>query len=48
RWHLEQTLVDPEGDGAWRLRASVDIEAALAEGAPSLQFEGLGPIDTET
>jgi hypothetical protein len=48
RWHIEQTLVDPEGDGAWRLRASVDIETALADGAPSLQFEGLGPIDNAT
>jgi hypothetical protein len=45
RWVITQQLVDPAGDGEWRLVAAVDLELALAEGAPTLQLEHLGPLE---
>ncbi len=42
RWTIEQTIVDPAGDGEWRLVASVDLDAAIAEGAPTLQLDRIG------
>jgi superfamily II RNA helicase len=45
RWLLTQRLVDPEGDGDWRFVASVDLAAAIADGAPTLVLEQLGPFD---
>jgi hypothetical protein len=44
RWVITQRLVDPDGDGEWRFVAVVDLELALAEGAPTLQLERLGPL----
>ncbi|RRJ86162.1 DUF3516 domain-containing protein [Gulosibacter macacae] len=31
-WDVEQTLVDPDGDHAWRIRAEVDLGASVEEG----------------
>ncbi|SJM67678.1 RNA helicase [Gulosibacter sp. 10] len=31
-WDVEQTLVDPAGDHAWRIRAEVDLEESAARG----------------
>ena len=42
RWVATQRLADPAGDGEWRFVATVDIELAMAEGAPTLQMESLG------
>ena len=44
RWVITQQLVDPAGDGEWRLIASVDLATAETEGAPTLQLEQLGPF----
>ncbi len=33
RWRVEQTIDDPAGDHDWRIRAEVDLEASVAEGA---------------
>jgi superfamily II RNA helicase len=46
RWRIEQTIVDPADDREWRFVASVDLEAALAEGAPTLRLEQLGTFST--
>jgi hypothetical protein len=43
RWRIEQTLADPAGDGEWRLIATVDLDAAMTDGAPTLHLEHLGP-----
>jgi hypothetical protein len=45
RWTITQRLSDPAGDGEWRFVATVDLEVAKAEGAPTLQLETLGSID---
>jgi hypothetical protein len=45
RWVVTQQLVDPAGDGEWRLVAAVDLELAESEGAPTLQLEHLGPLE---
>jgi hypothetical protein len=42
RWVVTQQLVDPAGDGEWRFVAEVDLEAALADGAPTLRLVSLG------
>lgn len=42
RWVVEQRLADPAGDGEWRFVASVDLDAAVADGAPTLVLEALG------
>jgi hypothetical protein len=42
RWLITQRLADPAGDGEWRFVATVDLEAAMSEGAPSLVLEQLG------
>jgi hypothetical protein len=42
RWRVEQTLVDPAGDGEWRLTAVVDLEQAEIDGAPTLRLDRLG------
>lgn len=44
RWIVTQRLADPDGDGDWRLVASVDLATALDEGAPALQLEQIGPF----
>jgi hypothetical protein len=44
RWLVTQRLADPEGDGEWRLTASVDLAAALADGAPTLTLESISPF----
>jgi superfamily II RNA helicase len=41
-WRIEQTLADPAGDGEWRVVATVDVEAALLDGAPTLQLVSIG------
>jgi hypothetical protein len=46
-WTIEQTLVDPSGDGEWRLVATVDIDDAMADGAPTLRLSSLAPVGTE-
>jgi hypothetical protein len=46
RWVITQHLVDPEGDGEWRFVAHVDLELAMAEGAPTLQLQHLGPFSS--
>ena len=45
RWTVTQQLADPEGDGAWRFTATVDVAAGLAAGGPTLVLETLGPYD---
>ena len=42
RWVVTQHLRDPSGDGEWRFVASVDLDLARAEGAPTLHLEQLG------
>jgi superfamily II RNA helicase len=42
RWRVEQTLVDPAGDGEWLLTAVVDLEQAEIDGAPTLRLDRLG------
>jgi hypothetical protein len=32
-WRVDQTIDDPAGDHDWRIRAEVDLEASVAEGA---------------
>jgi superfamily II RNA helicase len=44
QWLVTQQLCDPAGDGEWRFVASVDVEQAMAEGAPTLRLESLGPL----
>jgi hypothetical protein len=44
RWVITQRLADPDGDGEWRFVASVDLAAALEEGAPSLVLDELGTL----
>ncbi|MFT3854419.1 MAG: DUF3516 domain-containing protein [Ilumatobacteraceae bacterium] len=41
RWVVTQRLADPDGDGEWRFVATVDLTAAEAEGAPTLQLDSL-------
>ena len=45
-WLLTQRLIDPDGDGEWRFVARIDLDEALAEGAPTLRLESLGPYPT--
>ena len=42
RWIVTQRLADPAGNGDWRFLAVVDLEAAMADGAPTLQMTELG------
>jgi hypothetical protein len=44
RWVVTQRLADPAGDGEWRFVATVDLELAMTEGAPTLQLDQLGPF----
>jgi superfamily II RNA helicase len=44
RWIVTQQLADPAGDGEWRFVAVVDLEAARAEGAPTLRLDELGRL----
>jgi hypothetical protein len=44
RWRVEQRLVDPAGDGAWRLVAEVDLAEAEQDGAPTLRLVSLAPF----
>jgi Domain of unknown function (DUF3516)/DEAD/DEAH box helicase len=44
RWVVTQRLIDPAGDGEWHFVATVDLELARAEGAPTLRLESLGPF----
>jgi hypothetical protein len=46
RWVVTQRLTDPAGDGEWRFVASIDLELAMAEGAPTLQLDELGPFSS--
>ncbi|MBI4933881.1 MAG: DUF3516 domain-containing protein [Actinobacteria bacterium] len=48
RWTVVQTLADPNGDGEWRIVATVDLEVALADGAPTLTLERVGPDQSTT
>jgi superfamily II RNA helicase len=43
RWVVTQYLLDPAGDREWRFVAHVDLERAMADGAPSLELVSLGP-----
>ncbi len=43
RWVVTQYLVDPAGDREWRFVATVDLERAMADGAPTLELQALGP-----
>jgi len=47
RWRIVQRLADPDGDGDWRLVATVDLAAAAEEGAPALRLEALGLFGAE-
>ncbi|MGB8861202.1 MAG: DUF3516 domain-containing protein, partial [Ilumatobacteraceae bacterium] len=47
RWVVTQQLIDPEGDGEWRLVATVDLAASAAEGAPMLMLQQLSAYDPE-
>lgn len=42
RWVVTQRIVDPAGDGEWRMIAAIDLAIAEAEGAPTLVLEQLG------
>jgi superfamily II RNA helicase len=42
QWIVTQRLTDPEGNGEWRFVATVNLEVAEIEGAPTLQMEHLG------
>jgi len=42
RWVVTQRLLDPAGDAEWRFVATVDLEVARAEGAPTLHLNQLG------
>ena len=42
RWVVTQFLADPDGDGEWRFTAAVDLERAMADGAPTLELSSLG------
>ena len=42
RWIITQRLTDPDGNGEWRFVASVDLESAMSEGAPTLVLDQLG------
>ena len=44
RWMVTQRLADPAGDGEWRFVATIDLELAMVEGAPTLQLDELGPF----
>jgi superfamily II RNA helicase len=46
RWVVTQRLLDPDGDAEWRFVATVDLEAARAEGAPTLRLAELGRFAT--
>lgn len=46
RWVVTQILADPAGDAEWRLTATVDLEQALADGAPTLVLESVRPAST--
>ncbi len=48
RWVITQYLVDPAGDREWRFVATVDLERAMADGAPTLQLVSLGPWGDES
>ena len=41
-WQHTTLDFDPEGDGEWRLVATVNLEVAEIEGAPTLPMEHLG------
>jgi len=41
RWVVTQRLADPDGDGEWRFVATIDLDAALADGAPTLVLEDI-------
>ena len=43
RWVIEQIVADPAGDHEWLFIASVDLDTAMADGAPTLRLEHLGP-----
>ena len=43
RWVVTQILADPAGDAEWRLTATVDLERATADGAPTLELTSLAP-----
>jgi Domain of unknown function (DUF3516)/DEAD/DEAH box helicase len=47
QWTVRQRLVDPVGDHAWELVATVDLVAAMAEGAPTLALVGVGAVHQE-
>lgn len=36
-WRVEQTVEDPAGDGDWRIRAEVDLDASAEEGTAVLR-----------
>ncbi|MFM2182932.1 MAG: hypothetical protein RJB61_1226 [Actinomycetota bacterium] len=40
-WRIEQTLLDPEDSREWCLVATVDLDEAIADGAPSLRLESI-------
>jgi superfamily II RNA helicase len=46
RWVITQRLSDPSGDGDWRLTATVNIAAALDQGAPTLTLESIAPFSS--
>jgi hypothetical protein len=47
QWTVRQRLVDPVGDHAWELVATVDLVAATDEGAPTLALVGVGVVHQE-
>lgn len=42
-WIVEQTILDPAGDGDWRLTLLVDVQASIAQEAPVLTMVSFGP-----
>ena len=47
RWVVSQRITDPDGDGEWGLTASVDLTAAMDEGAPTLVLQSIGRFGEE-
>ncbi len=46
-WLVRQRFSDPEGDGEWGFSATVDLDAAMEAGAPTLVLRSIGPLGAE-
>jgi hypothetical protein len=46
-WRVRQVLADPQGDGDWSIRATVDLPASDEAGEVVLRIDGVGPLTEE-